>query len=56
MRLSRIMGNGYRTSNRTKKKHGKKKTMFSPRKTPSINDSLHEKRKMDIKQAGKGLL
>ena len=25
MRLSRIMGNGYRTSHRTKKKHGKKK-------------------------------
>lgn len=57
MRLSRIMGNGYRTSHRTKKKHGKKKkTVFSPRKMPSINDSLHEKRKMDINQAGKGLL
>lgn len=34
----------------------KKKTVFSPRKMPSINDGLHEKRKMDINQAGKGLL
>lgn len=33
-----------------------KKIVFSPRKMPSINDSLHKKRKMDINQAGKGLL